>query len=58
MVKPSDISIHGHCMCLPTLEHSRLNLELRINLICEYVIPQIAKEIIDRFWETWAVCFE
>ena len=29
MVKPSDISIHGYCMCLLFLEHSRLNWELR-----------------------------
>ena len=30
MVKPSDISIHGYCMCLLFLEHSKLNWELRI----------------------------
>ena len=27
MVKPSDISIHGYCMCLLTSEHNRMKLE-------------------------------
>ena len=29
MVKPSDITIHGYCMRLLTLEQNRLNWELR-----------------------------
>ena len=56
MVKPSDISIHGYCMCLLFLKHSRLNWELRIiykyNIICKYFIQQIAKENFNSFWET------